>query len=90
MEVEIGVAVDGRGVAVGEDVAVGVGVLKRTSLIRVGSRLGSDWLAKLPQARTGRSRIKQLRLKINLGVQSLLSNLANQGLHSSFRYLKFT
>jgi hypothetical protein len=73
MGVKVGVIVGGRSVAVGEDVAVGVGVLKRTSLIRVGSRLGSDWLAKLPQARIVRSRMmKKLRLKIDFGVQSLL------------------
>lgn len=38
----VGVTVGGKGVSV----AVRVGVLKRTSLTGVGSRLGSDWVEK--------------------------------------------
>lgn len=66
----VGVSVGGSGVnvAVGEGVKVGVGVLKRTSLGRVGSGLGFDWVEKLLQARMGINKIRNP----SPGVQSLL------------------
>ena len=48
-------------VAVDNGVRVGVGVLKRTSLTRVGAGPGFDWLKGWPQARIGKNKMMKKR-----------------------------
>jgi hypothetical protein len=88
----VGVTVEGTTVAlaVGEGITVGVGVLKRTSLTRVGSGLGSAFIEKVPQARIGNNRVNKLILKTNLRVQSLLCQTPEQALDAFAGDLKIT
>lgn len=88
----VGVTVGGTDVAlaVGEGAGVEVGVLKRTSLTRVGWGLGSAFVEKVAQARIGNNRVNKLILKTNLGVQCLLCQTPEQALDAFAGDLKIT